>query len=175
MLRRPLKHSTDVKSQAQRGFFPKRYEWGNTITDKHTYMQTTLRGGNNRLYWKMNGYYSQLKDMKAEVPNEDKRVMLCSQMNVCFKELAKAFTTRTPDITYQPLCAELLLGDWKFQTFNLYEMNQPVGLYTISMPLTQRTNSGGGWRQENAGWRETGNLGVRTTLKVLWWFPKDMF
>ena len=49
---------------------------------------------------KMNGYYSQLKDMKAEVPNEDKRVMLCSQMHVRFKELAKAFTTCTPDITY---------------------------------------------------------------------------
>ena len=79
--------------------------------------------------------------MKAEVPNEDKHVTLCSQMNVRFKELAKAFTTRTPDITYQQLCADLLLGDRNNQTLNLYEMNQPGGLssanYTISTRPTQ--------------------------------------
>ena len=73
----------------------------------------------------MNGYNAQLKDKNTEVPNEDKHVTLCSQMNV-----------RTPDITYQQLCADLPLGDRNNQTLNLYEMNQPAGLlsanYTIS-------------------------------------------
>ena len=110
---------------------------------------------------KMNGYYAQLKDMNAELPNEDKRVTLCSQMNVRFRELAKVFTACTLDIIYQQLCADLLLGDQNNQTLNLYEMNQTAGLSntncTISTRPTQRTNSRCGGGQAKAGSRETSN------------------
>ena len=44
-------------------------------------------------------------------------------MNGRFRELAKMFTTQKTDITYQELCANLLLADRNHQVLNLYEMN----------------------------------------------------
>ena len=48
----------------------------------------------------MDSNFAQYNDMGAEVPEEDTRFIVTTQLNARFWDLAKGFTTRTPDLEY---------------------------------------------------------------------------
>ena len=72
---------------------------------------------------KMDANYACLKDLGVEVRDRDKRVVLTTQMNALFRDFLKHYTTRSPDIEYHQLCADLLMGKRNNQALNLYKFN----------------------------------------------------
>ena len=85
---------------------------------------------------KMDANNAQMKDLGAEVRDRDKRVALTTQMNALFRELAKHHTTRSPDIEYHQLCADLLMGERNNQPLNLYEIHQPAQRSSVNYTVT---------------------------------------
>ena len=90
----------------------------------------------------MDSCFSQLNDMGAQVPNEDKRVIITTQLNARFWELVKVFTTQTPDFENHKLCADLLIiGDQNHQALNLYETTLPATTINANYSITSRPDS----------------------------------
>ena len=100
-------------------------------------------------------FFAQLNDMGAEVTGEDKRVIVTTQLNARFRELAKVFTTRTPDLEYHQLSADLLLGDRNHQALNLYEMTLPATTVNANYSIVSRPDS----RIQKEGSRRTPSRG----------------
>ena len=54
---------------------------------------------------------ARLVDLGSEIRDREKRVILTTQLNASFRELAKVITTRTPDIGYYQFFVDLLIRE----------------------------------------------------------------